>query len=146
MCGYHRRPQTLAEMCRNMGIYNGFGANHTLPRQSDQYDQYVASNREWPLHLRWTISNCLCHDHLTMTHTMNTDQDLTHSIWPKDNFVYAPSQWETTLQCNVVSHWLGAYTKWPLICSAIIFSDLRETQTYWYESSHVNWFHHVTLI
>ena len=29
-----------------------------------------------------------------------------------DQFVYAPSQWETTLYCNVVSHWLGAYTKW----------------------------------
>ena len=28
--------------------------------------------------------------------------------------MYAPSQWETTLQCNVVSHWLGAYTKWSL--------------------------------
>ena len=31
----------------------------------------------------------------------------------KDHFVYAPSQWETTLQCKV-SHWLGAYTKWSL--------------------------------
>ena len=29
-------------------------------------------------------------------------------------FVYAPSQWETTLQYNVVSHWLGAFTKWSL--------------------------------
>ena len=28
----------------------------------------------------------------------------------RDPFVYAPSQWETTLQCNVVAHWLGAYT------------------------------------
>ena len=27
-----------------------------------------------------------------------------------DHFVYAPSQWETTLHCNVVSHWLGANT------------------------------------
>ena len=27
----------------------------------------------------------------------------------RDHFVYAPSQWETTLQCNVVSHWLGTY-------------------------------------
>ena len=25
----------------------------------------------------------------------------------------APSQWETTLQCNVVSHWLGAFTTAP---------------------------------
>ena len=27
---------------------------------------------------------------------------------PRDHFVYAPSQWEVTLQCNVTSHWLGA--------------------------------------
>ena len=32
----------------------------------------------------------------------------------RDHFVSAPSQWETTLHCNVVSHWLGAYTKWFL--------------------------------
>ena len=28
--------------------------------------------------------------------------------------MYAPSQLETTLQCNVVSHWLGTFTKRPL--------------------------------
>ena len=32
----------------------------------------------------------------------------------RDHFVYAPSQWETTLQCNVVSHWMGTYSKWSL--------------------------------
>ena len=32
----------------------------------------------------------------------------------RDHFVHAPSQWETTLHSNVVSHWLGAYTKWSL--------------------------------
>ena len=32
----------------------------------------------------------------------------------RDHFVYAPSQWETALQCNIVSHWLGAYSKWSL--------------------------------
>ena len=32
----------------------------------------------------------------------------------RDHFVCAPSQWETTLHCNVVSHWLGAHTKWSL--------------------------------
>ena len=31
-----------------------------------------------------------------------------------DHFVYAPSQWETTLQYNVISHWLGTCTAWPL--------------------------------
>ena len=29
----------------------------------------------------------------------------------RDDFVYTASQWETTLHCNIVSHWLGAYTK-----------------------------------
>ena len=32
----------------------------------------------------------------------------------RDHFVNAPSQWETTLHCNIISHWLGAYTKWSL--------------------------------
>ena len=32
----------------------------------------------------------------------------------RDQFVYAPSQWDTTLHCNIGSHWLGAYTKWSL--------------------------------
>ena len=32
----------------------------------------------------------------------------------RDYFVNGPSQWETTLHCNIVSHWLGAYTKWSL--------------------------------
>ena len=36
------------------------------------------------------------------------------TTWGRDRFVFAPSQWETTLHCNVVSHWLGAYTKWSL--------------------------------
>ena len=32
----------------------------------------------------------------------------------RDHFVYVPSQWETMLQCDVIFHWLGAYTKWSL--------------------------------
>ena len=28
--------------------------------------------------------------------------------------VNMPSQWETMLQCNSVSHWLGTFTKWSL--------------------------------
>ena len=33
----------------------------------------------------------------------------------RDHFVYAPSQRETTLCCNVVSNWLGTYAKWSLV-------------------------------
>ena len=32
----------------------------------------------------------------------------------RDHFVYVLSQWETTLQCNVISHWLGTFTIWSL--------------------------------
>ena len=32
----------------------------------------------------------------------------------RDHFEHAPSQLETRLHCNVISHWLGAYTKWSL--------------------------------
>ena len=31
-----------------------------------------------------------------------------------DHSVYAPSQWEIALQCNAISHWLGAHTEWTL--------------------------------
>ena len=35
--------------------------------------------------------------------------------YPMDQFRYAPSQWETSLHCNDVSHCLGAYLDWSLI-------------------------------
>ena len=31
------------------------------------------------------------------------------------SFQHVPNQWETTLHCNIISHWLGAYTKWSLL-------------------------------
>ena len=32
----------------------------------------------------------------------------------RDHSGCAPNPWKTTLHCNVVSHWLGIYTKWSL--------------------------------
>ena len=32
----------------------------------------------------------------------------------RDHFVYAHSLWEMVLHCNVISHWLGTYSKWSL--------------------------------
>ena len=32
----------------------------------------------------------------------------------RDHFVNVPSQWKTTLHCNVLCRWFGAYIKWPL--------------------------------
>ena len=34
------------------------------------------------------------------------------NISSRDHFLHSPNQWETTLHCNVLSHWLGVYTKW----------------------------------
>ena len=44
--------------------------------------------------------------------------------YSRDYFVNAPSQWEMTLQCNIISHWLGAYTKWSLLFSCNILGVL----------------------
>ena len=38
----------------------------------------------------------------------------------RDHFVYVPSQREMRLQCNLISHWLCAYTKWSLIIHKMI--------------------------
>ena len=48
-----------------------------------------------------------------------------------DHFVYAPSQWKMTLQCNVVSHWLGACNKmipdtsWHQACFNVHALDVK---------------------
>ena len=43
----------------------------------------------------------------------------------RGHFVYAPSQWETKLQCNTISHWPVAFTKWSLrILSGRIWTKL----------------------
>ena len=35
--------------------------------------------------------------------------------WYRDQSRYVPSQWEMSLQCNDISHWLGTYLDWSLV-------------------------------
>ena len=50
----------------------------------------------------------------------------------RDHFVYVPSQWEMTLQCNVVSYRLGAFRKWSqLIISQDVLILLIDTDPKW---------------
>ena len=35
-------------------------------------------------------------------------------LWNRGHSGYGLSQWETTLHCNVVSHWLSQYPEWSL--------------------------------
>ena len=44
----------------------------------------------------------------------------------RDHFVYAPSQWKTTLHCYLVSHWLDAYTKLSLILYTVSYNPTRD--------------------
>ena len=56
---------------------------------------------------------------LFMLHQHYLNHELIQLLWNRfqtcrDHFVYAPSQWETALHCNMISYWLGAFTKWSL--------------------------------
>ena len=55
----------------------------------------------------------------------------------RSRFVNASSQWETTLHCNVVCHWLGAYTKAHTQndpCQSSFFKEFSLTR---FEQNHV---------
>ena len=59
------------------------------------------------------------------------------------SFCHAASQWETALHCNVVSHWLGAYTEWSLIMRPLISKNggihfvANMTLTHWGRVTHI---------
>ena len=50
---------------------------------------------------------------------------------------FAPSQWETVLLCNDISHWLGASLKWALILTEMWCWKWNHEWTafwhYWYQ-------------
>ena len=56
------------------------------------------------------------------------------------HFVHAPSQWETTLHCNVVSHCLCAYTKWSLILRRIFSRHMLPVKYIFKNNIPIFWF------
>ena len=64
-----------------------------------------------PCHQHWQS----CHEEVSRTLTLYDCFEEPYE-YNRDHVEHVPSQWETTLHCNVVSHWLGAYTKRSLIC------------------------------
>ena len=71
-------------------------------------------NRPFILVVLWLL--LLVHEDLKKKKKKNPKWRQSFSMYSitRDNFVYAPSQWEMTLQCNVGSHWLGTYIKCSL--------------------------------
>ena len=51
--------------------------------------------------------------------------------YTRDHFVHAPSQWETVLHCNIISPWLGKYTKWFLVIMLVFKADSRFVPSQW---------------
>ena len=52
-----------------------------------------------------------------------------NKVWYRADFRLAPSQWETSLQSNAVSHWLGANLEsalWYIVCSNAIIMLINE--------------------
>ena len=84
---------------------------------------------------------------------MDWDHGMSFAL-SRDRFVNAPSQWETTLQCNVVSHWLGAFTKLslyevkvypafhisPVICNGISYQAPLQSKPAIYQSRKI-WYY-----
>ena len=58
------------------------------------------------------LGHSIRHEDDTINYFMMTT---TNAACGRDHFLYVRSQWETTSQCNVVSHWLGAYRKWSRV-------------------------------
>ena len=52
------------------------------------------------------------------------------SVVSRDHFMYAPSQWGTTLHCNVVSHWRGACTGWSLSIQQNVSHSVQVSMCY----------------
>ena len=81
--------------------------------------------------------SCLCaaSDELCIHENIGNSGTPDHGgpSWCRDHIVHAPSQWEATLQCNVVSHWLGACTGWSLLMDDRLGKDrmARALQQLW---------------
>ena len=52
---------------------------------------------------------------VTLINILFGEMFLSLTTMKTSTFMYGLNQWETTLQCNVVSHWLSTYPEWSLI-------------------------------
>ena len=82
---------------------------HELRQSSTKPSTYAKEIKKETCPLK--LSLCLLMTYHTCTH--NHDVAWLKFTYDRDHFVCVPSQWETTLQCNVVSHWLDAFTTLP---------------------------------
>ena len=97
--------------------YLELNADRFLPISVNKRGPWM--NFEFPYMREFDITHCRCRDH----------------------FVDVPSQWETALHCNAVSHWLGAYIESSLLVMYICVQlySLKVTCSYsWHGTSIVS--------
>ena len=94
----------------------GTGASLWLPK-------WQVRKPEW--HEGIDNINSLATHHITCNQKKTKHSKSVYISWDifRDHFVHAPSPWQTTLQYNVVSHWLGAYTNWFLLIPTIRLNE-----------------------
>ena len=91
----------------------------------------VMCNRSWLVTELQQGADNGCHYKSTVTASQH-----------RDHFVYAPSQWETTLQCNVVPHWLDTHKMIPANTGIILcMCPANERQRYNVTSPLIGWAH-----
>ena len=66
---------------------------------------------------RWVNNMAALVQVMAVCCTTSDDLDLPYH---QGSFCVCTSQWVTTLQCNIVSHWLGTCTKWSLFHMALL--------------------------
>ena len=79
---------------------------HTMIFLQENSYEFVHVNsfvKCWPFHLNLYVLICYSY---------------------RDQSRYVPSLWETSLHCNDVSHWLGAYLDWSLQLLYMIFMQM----------------------
>ena len=88
------------------------------------YNPYVHLCFHGTLHLPTTADGkivVLCYICVCIEHTLYASDVLfiaQQSCLYRDHSRYGFSQWETTLHCNAVAHWLNPYTEWHLLYDA----------------------------
>ena len=121
------------------------------PRLSRDSSVHGAYGGGWER--EWTVIGCIypngyicvsyiCHAHVYNNKICDLGQATPHNtkfhdcrgkiVDYRDQSRYAPSEWETSLWCNDISHWLSAYLDWSLRLWLIVESlSIDEANLLW---------------
>ena len=74
--------------------------------KTGEFPSQRASNAENLMTSSWDNCKSMC----GVSGVSHSVQVYVYNCMTRDHFEHAPNQWEATIHCNIVSHWLSAYT------------------------------------